>query len=168
MEFIKRNYEKVILSLVLLGLVGALAFMPVVIYYDQQQMEDMKRSVTHPHVVPLPPLDLSPQQAVLDRLKSPYNLDFSSTNKLFNPMQWKKQNDGTLVKITTGHEVGPDAAVVTKITPLYFSISLDSVITNEASVRYVFSIEDQSAAFPGSATNGHVTPRRVKWCLTKR
>ena len=31
MEFIKRNYEKIILSLVLLGLVGVLAFMPFVI-----------------------------------------------------------------------------------------------------------------------------------------
>ena len=35
MEFIKKNYEKIILSLVLLGLVGVLAFMPVVIFYDQ-------------------------------------------------------------------------------------------------------------------------------------
>ena len=153
MEFIKRNYEKIILSLVLLGLVGALAFMPVVIYYDQQKMDEMKSSVTHPHSEPLPPLDLSRQQAVLDRLKAPYDLDLSTTNKLFNPVSWQKQPDGSLLKLTTGREVGPDAAVVTKITPLYFSISLDSVInnqvgTNEPTSRYVFSIEDQSAAAP--------------------
>jgi hypothetical protein len=153
MEFIKRNYEKVILSLVLLGLVGALAFMPVVIYYDQQQMEDMKNKIIPRKAEPLPPLDLSRQQAVLDRLKAAYDLDFSTTNKLFNPVQWKKQNDGTLLKIATGHEVGPDAAVVTKITPLYFSISLDSVntdlaTTNGSGARYVFGIEDQTAAIP--------------------
>jgi hypothetical protein len=153
MEFIKRNYEKVILSLVLLGLVGALAFMPVVIYYDQQQMEDMKSKIIPRKVEPLTPLDLSRQQAVLDRLKAAYDLDFSTTNKLFNPVQWKKQNDGTLLKIATGHEVGPDAAVVTKITPLYFSITLDSVntdlaTTNGLGVRYVFGIEDQTAAIP--------------------
>jgi hypothetical protein len=121
--------------------------MPVVIYYDQQQMEEMKNKVTHPKPVPLPDLDASRQQAVLDRLKSPYELDFSTTNKLFNPVQWQKQKDGTLLKITTGHEI-IDAVVVGKITPLYFSITLDSVITNEPVARYVFSIEDQSAAVP--------------------
>ena len=151
MEFIKRNYEKIILSLVLLGLVGALAFMPVVISYDQQQMQTMKDKIIPRKVEALPPLDLSRQQTVLDRLKAPYNLDLSTTNKLFNPVSWQKQGDGTLLKLATGHEVGPDAAVVTKITPLYFSISLDSVNTtqagtNEPSFRYVFSIEDQSAA----------------------
>ena len=148
MEFIKRNYEKIILSLVLLGLVGALAFMPVVIYYDQQQMTDAKNNVTHPKAVPLPDLDLSRPQAALDRLKSPYDLDLSTTNRLFNPMQWQKDKNGVPIKITTGHEIGPSAAVVTKITPLYFTITLDSVTTNELGARYAFSIEDQSAAIP--------------------
>jgi hypothetical protein len=148
MEFIKRNYEKIILSLVLLGLVGALAFMPVVIFYDQQQMTDAKNNVTHPHVVPLSPLDLSREDTVLDRLKSPYDLDFSTTNKLFNPVQWQKDKNGALIKITTGHETGPGAAVIAKITPLYFLITLDSVMTNELGERYALSIEDQSAAIP--------------------
>ena len=173
MEFIKRNYEKIILSLVLLGLVGALAFMPVVISYDQQKMDEMKSSVTHPHVEALPPLDLSRQQAVLDRLKAPYHLDLSSTNKLFNPVSWEKQADGTLLKLTTGREVGPEAAVVTKITPLYFSISLEAVNTtqagtNEPSYRYVFSIEDQSAAAPAQrrkrshyASKGETVPDKT-------
>ena len=35
MEFIKRNYEKIILSIVLLGLVGVLAVMPGIISADQ-------------------------------------------------------------------------------------------------------------------------------------
>lgn len=145
MEFIKRNYEKIILSLVLLGLVGALAFMPFVIYYDQQQMTDTMNNITHPHAVPLPPLDLSRQDAVLDRLKSPYRLDLSTTNKLFNPVQWQKDRSGAMFR---AENLGPQAAVVTKITPLYFSISLDSVTTNEAGARYVFGIEDQTAAIP--------------------
>jgi hypothetical protein len=148
MEFIKRNYEKIILGLVLLGLVGALAFMPVMIYYDQQKMREISEVVTHPKALPLPDLDLSRQQAVLGRLQSPYDLDFSTTNKLFNPVQWLKNSDGTLKKITTGHEIGPGAAVVTKITPLYYTITLDSVATNAlgAPPRYTFSVEHQAAA----------------------
>jgi hypothetical protein len=157
MEFIKRNYEKIILSLVLLGLVGALAFMPVVIFYDQQQMADSKNKVTHPKPAPLPDLDLFRQQAVMDRLKSPYALDFLTTNKLFNPVQWQKNKDDVLKKITTGNEVGPGAAVVTKITPLYYIISLDSVATNAlgSPPRYTFSVERQAAALPAQRRPQH-------------
>ncbi len=145
MEFIKKNYEKIILSVVLLGLVGVLAMMPLMIITDQQRMKDLPTTIIPRHVEPLAPLDLSRQQAVVDRLKSPYDLDLSTTNKLFNPVQWQKTRDGRIVKAAG---LGPNTAVVTKITPLYYIISLDSVITNEASPRYVFSIEDQSAAVP--------------------
>jgi hypothetical protein len=148
MEFIRKNYEKIILSLVLLGLVGVLAFMPVMIISDQQRMRDLRTTVIPRKVEPLPPLDLSRQETVLSQLKSAYDLDLSTTNKLFNPVQWQKQKDGTLIKNATGHETGPEAAVVTKITPLYYTITLDSVTTNELGARYAFSIEDQSAAIP--------------------
>ena len=143
MQFIKKHYEKIILSIVLLGLVGVLAFMPVMIYSDQQRMRDLRMAVNPQTVNPLPPLDMSRQDTVLTRLQSPYVLDLSTTNKLFNPVTWRRISDGRMVKAMN---LGPNAAVVTKITPLYFIISLDSVITNELSVRYKFSIEDQAAA----------------------
>ena len=152
MEFIKKNYEKIILSLVLLGLVGVLAFMPVLIIYDQQRMRDLRTTYIPSKITPLPPLDLSRQQAVLDRLKSPYGLDFSTTNKLFNPVKWMKTKDGSIAKAAG---LGPNAAVVTNLTPLDFSITLDSVTTNELGARYAFSIEDQSAVFPGQRHARH-------------
>jgi len=154
MEFIKRNYEKIILGLVLLGLVAALAFMPVVIYYDQQQMEDMKNKVIHQKPVPLPDLDLSRQQGVLDRLAAPYRLDFSTTNRLFNPVMWQKDKNGNLVKAAN---LGPNKAVITKITPLYYIISLDSVATNAlgAPPRYTFNVEHQAAALPAQRRSQH-------------
>jgi hypothetical protein len=169
MEFLKRNYEKIILSLVLLGLVGVLAFMPFVIIQDQNRMHDVE-SIVIPKVSEMAPLDLSRQQAVLERLKSPNELDFTTTNKLFNPVKWVKNKDGTIGKAAA---LGPNAAVVTKITPLYFSISLDSVNTtqissNEVSVRYKFSIEDQTAASPGQrspryryASKGETVPDKT-------
>ena len=145
MEFIKRNYEKIILSLVLLGLVGVLVAMWFVITADQQQMADMRDHVTHPKSVPLPDLDLSRQQAVMSRLQSSNNLDLSTTHKVFNPVLWQRTADGTLVR---GSKTGPAAAIITKITPLYYTITLDSVTTNGLEPRYVLSIEDQTAAIP--------------------
>lgn len=145
MEFIKKNYEKIILGAVLLGLVGVLAFMPVMIFYDQQKTKEFSSTISHPKVDPLPPLDLSRQQAVLARLKTPETLDFSTTNKLFNPVLWQKTKNGEVVKAAG---LGPNKAVVTKITPLYFSITLDSVMTNTLGNRYVLVVENQAAAMP--------------------
>ena len=132
----------------LLGLVGVLAFMPVVIFYDQQQMRTMKDKII-PQSRAAAGFGSVPAAGGHGPLEIALQLDFSTTNKLFNPVQWQKQADGTLLKIATGHEVGPGAAVVTKITPLYYTISLDSVNDQRRlGARYVFSIEDQSAAVP--------------------
>jgi len=145
MEFIKRNYEKIILSLVLLGLVALLALMPVVIVYDQQQRKDLETKYIPRKPEALPGLDMSRQDKVLERLKAPLDLDFSITNKLFNPVQWQKGPDGKLVKIVKGTEIGPGAVVVLKITPLYYAITLVMVDTNGLAPRYSVSIEDQTA-----------------------
>jgi len=146
MDFIKKNYEKIVLGVVLLGLVGALGFLPVLIHKDYQEQEDNKNGIIHGKVAPLPALDMSRQDGVIQRLKSPYELDFSTTNKLFNPVEWKKDVSGNLIKITTGNEL-VQAAVITKITPLYLVLALDSVITNELGTppRYAISVERQAA-----------------------
>jgi len=148
MDFIKKHYEKIILSVVLLGVVGALVALPFVIQKDEQEMQDMKDSVTKPHIKPLDPLDLTAQSGLLQRVQAPYVLDFSTSNKLFNPVMWKKTLSGDLLKITTGHEIDAEAAVVTNITPLYLILSLGNIETN-VGVRYEIHI-DREAAPPRS------------------
>ena len=148
MEFVKKHYEKVILSAVLLGVIGFLVFLPFVISHDQDEDKAMAQNVISPSVKPLPPLDLTRQTNALERLVSPAGFDFSTTNKLFNPVEWKKAANGDLIKIKTGNEVGAGAAVVTKITPLYLVISFDSVETNGPTPRYVVGVEHQAAPNP--------------------
>jgi hypothetical protein len=55
-----------------------------------------------------------------------------------------------LIKISTGNEVGPKALRVTKISPLYYILRLDSVepANQFSAARYVVSIERQTAASP--------------------
>ena len=146
MEFIKKNYEKIILSLVLLGLVGVLVLMWFVIMADKQQMRDMENRTINRTPQALSPLDLSQEETALARVKSPPDLDFSTTNKLFNPVLWLRAKDGSLIKVVNGHEIGPGAAVVTKITPLYFSITFDSADTNTSS--YIFVVQNEAASLP--------------------
>jgi hypothetical protein len=143
MDFLKKHYEKIILSLVLLGLVGALVFLPVIISSDQEQQRTMSAGIIQRKPAPLPPLDLTEQDNMLEQLKSPYVLDFSTTNKLFNPMQWQKTVSGPLIKVPGGNAV--NLVAVTKITPLYFILTFDSVETNEFGARYDISFERQAA-----------------------
>jgi hypothetical protein len=148
MDFIKKHYEKILLSAVLLGLVGALVCMLFIIPADKQQLDDMSSQVINGTVKPLPDLDLTNENNALVRLQSLYQLDFDTTNKLFNPVEWQKTPDGKLIKIKNGNEVGVGAAVVTRITPLYLILSLDSVVTNDVGARYGIGVEHQAASNP--------------------
>ena len=147
MDFIKKHYEKIILSVVLLGLVGALLVLPFLIASDHAQTDQLTQTIIGSSATPLPPLDLTRQSNAMARLESPASYDFSTTNKLFNPVEWKKTADGTLIKIKTGNEI-VEAAVVTKITPLYLVVTFDSVETNGAAPRYVIGVERQAAPNP--------------------
>ena len=145
MDFVKKHYEKIILSLVLAGLVGALVFLPVVISTDKQKQEDMKNALINPRPTPIPDLDMSRQDNVIQRLQAGCQYDFNTTNKLFNPLKWVKQPDGQFYPVRPGHEIGADAVKVTKITPLYFIVTLDDVRTNEPNARYTIGTVNQAA-----------------------
>ncbi|HLZ53747.1 MAG TPA: hypothetical protein VKS19_04635 [Verrucomicrobiae bacterium] len=146
MDFLKKHYEKILLGVVLLGLVGAMVFLPFLILHDRTVLDDTRRSIVSHLVRPLPPLDLTAQSNAIQRLQLPYSLNFETTNRLFNPVEWQKAVNNTLIKIESGNEVGPQAARITRITPLYFTLTLSSVESNQFGARYVIEVERQAAA----------------------
>ena len=143
MDFLKKHYEKILLSVVLLGLVLALAFMAFIIPSEQQKVRDITAGIIGGRVVALTNLDLTAQSNIIMRLQSPYRLDFDTPNKLFNPVEWRRAPDGRLIRAAG---TSPQAAVVTRITPLYLALTLESVETNEFGARYVISVERQAAS----------------------
>lgn len=143
MQFLKKNYEKILLGIVLAGMVGMLVFMIFYIAADKQAMEENVNSVINSPVKPLPNLDLTTNLAAITRLQSPYQLDLETSNKVFNPFDWVKTLDNQLVRKSTGS--GPQVVVVTNIMPLYLVLSLDSITTNELGARYVIGVEKQAA-----------------------
>jgi hypothetical protein len=146
MQFIKNHYEKILLGAVLLGLVGVLVAMWFVIEADRQKMENLRNTYFPKAPTPLQDLDLKAQNDAMNRLSAPLTLDWSTTNRLFNPVQWLVDRNGKLIKVNDPNQVGPGAVVVTKIEPLYFIITLESAATNEVGGLYTFTEEDQSAS----------------------
>jgi len=141
MQFLKKNYEKILLGLVLAGLIGVLVFMLFYIASDEQAMNDHANIVLNPSATKLPDLDLTTESNAVLRMQSPYVLDFENSNKVFNPMEWRKAADGTMVPVAT---LGAAYVVVTNIQPLYLILALKSVTTNEFGTRYLVTIERQA------------------------
>jgi hypothetical protein len=153
MQFLKKHYEKVLLSIVLLGLAAAAAALPWQVSHERDRLEEIGRNLTV-KVKPKPfkPLDewLNTNKTTLARLESPLNLQLSGPHNLFNPVQWKKTPDNVLVPIRTGSELGPEALKVKEIQELNLSITFDvaAVVTPTEPIRYEVSIKRETDSNP--------------------
>jgi len=146
MDFLKKHYEKILLGVVLLGLMGVVGYMLVVVSNEQQKLLDMTQAVTHPNVKAISNLDLTMSEQSIKRAATPVMLDFGPPgHRVFNPGAWQKGPDGRPVP---RENIGPRALVVTNITPLYFRLSLDKVEQVESGFKYVIVMENQAAPTP--------------------
>jgi hypothetical protein len=155
MDFLKKHYEKILLGLVLAGLIGALVFMPFYISSDNAAMTELTDGIIKRTPAELTNLDLTAETTVTARLHADYKLDLETVNRGFNPLEWVKAPDGSLV--LAGHN-GPQLVIVTNITPLYLIITLDSVTTNEIGTRYTIGVEKQGEKVPSKR---HKVPRFI-------
>jgi len=144
-DLFKNHYEKIILTLVLVGLAGAVWFLYDEGAKEEQTSANFVTNVGRRKVKGLTPVDLSSYQNMLKVAQNPPALILSGGHNVFNPVKWQKRPDGTLIKIQTGKEVGPDAMTISKITPLYFIISLDRVASPGG---YVIGVTREAADKP--------------------
>ncbi len=142
MDFLKKNYEKVLLGVVLLGLTVAVASLPFVISSTRQTIEAAANKNLNPNVKQLPPLDAAMEEGALKRAQGPFKLDFTTKHNLFNPVLWQKTPDGRLLKIESGNEMGAGALVVTGIHELYLKLTYKAPTAN----GYFVTVEDQAAS----------------------
>ncbi|MCE0497807.1 MAG: hypothetical protein LV481_07675 [Methylacidiphilales bacterium] len=147
MDFLKKHYEKVLLGVVLLGLLGAVISLPIIKNAQDAQLQQILQDYRTPKILPLAPLDLSTQEITLKRAASPVLIDFGPPNKLFNPVLWQRSLDGHLIKADSTN-VGPRAVIVTKITPLYLILSYDSVTVSESGDHYVIGMKKEASPKP--------------------
>jgi len=147
MQFIKKNYEKVLLGLVLVGLVAVAVFLLLMVGSEKQKQEERRTRVINRPVKPLSELDLSAAETLLKRGESAVVLNFSdNTHKIFNPVRWQKTADGRLVRNPPGTSL--DKMEIASITPLYFTMRLESVNVSDSGTRYGFVIEQPASSKP--------------------
>jgi hypothetical protein len=141
MQFLKKHYEKILLGVVLAGMVAVLVFMIFYIASETERLRQKTEGLIKTPAKELPSLDATTNDAAMARVQSPYVLDLETGNKVFNPQEWQKKADGTML-IKPGNIA--QFAVVTNITSLYLVLTLDSVMTNDLGARYVIGVEKQA------------------------
>ncbi|MBC8096370.1 MAG: hypothetical protein H7Y43_11200 [Akkermansiaceae bacterium] len=147
MQFIKKNYEKILLGLVLVGLGAVAVFLLLLVGNEKQAQQDRRTKIINRPVKPLPPQEMGQADTLLKRAEVPLVLNFSdNTHKVFNPVRWQKTADAKLLKNPVGTDV--QKLEIVKTTALYFSISLDTVTTSETGTRFGFVVEQQAASKP--------------------
>jgi hypothetical protein len=168
MEFLKKHYEKLILSLVLLGLAVVAATLPMKVNEEKTKEEDRKNSLIGAQVKAFPPVDLSTNKTVLEKVKTPIHFDIAGKHNLFNPVPWIEKANGELVK-SQGGNIGINALEVGGINPLHMIVSFDEIIptagaggTNEFKYQ-VTVIREGSArdAKQGRAMSKGLTDRNI-------
>ena len=120
MEFLKKHYEKILLSFVLLCLAITAAWFQIKINTEKEKSQEYIIALPKPKEVK--PLDLTTNQAALQRLQNPPSIEISGAHNLFNPVTWKVKPDGTFLKIV---REGVDALTVTNIQPLFMELAYE-------------------------------------------
>jgi len=157
MDFLKKHYEKLLLGIVLLLVAVAVGFLPIKINSEKQKLKDLSTQRRNPKVQPLTNLDMTLPDEALKLMATPKRYDLGPPNKLFNPMPWQQTRDNP-PRLIPGVKVGPVAAVVTNITPLYLRLTLDSVTVSDSGTKYVIGVEKQAA------TNAKDRPKKQAYC----
>ncbi len=120
MEFLKKHYEKILLSFVLVCLAITAAWFQIKINTEKEKSQEYIIALPKPKE--LKPLDLTTNQAALQRLQNPPSIEISGAHNLFNPVTWKVKPDGTFLKIV---REGVDALTVTNIQPLFMELAYE-------------------------------------------
>jgi hypothetical protein len=157
MDFLKQHYEKILLTVVLLILAAAAAWLPVALAQERQELAALTGPAPNPKEYTA--VNLAPYEQAIQTLASPPSLDFTGHN-LFNPVPWKLKSDGTLIKIASGTEEGPGALVIKRIYPLHliisyvrhvspgtYEINIENEVTGQKSRAFV-SIESRPGRVP--------------------
>ncbi len=124
---VKRHWEKALLALALVGLIGAVIYLNEMKSEENAKIDEYEKGVLRPKVKPYPTLDVNMLTSAMRQATNHASLQFSPPHNLFNPVKWQKRTaTGERIKAETGRELGINAVQIAKTTPLATTITLDA------------------------------------------
>jgi hypothetical protein len=140
LTFLKKHYEKVVLSVVLAALAAAAILLLLGVAAERARINATRETSANPGSRPLPVLDLSTNETMISRLNRPGGVQLDGDHNLFNPVTWKKRSDGNLLKIVTGNEVGAGALLITRAAPLMLRVSYEGSAERGSESSHKFKV----------------------------
>jgi hypothetical protein len=149
MQFLKKNYEKIVLGAVVVLALGIVAFLPIMVSQENKKLDDLESTAIPNRPKPLPPLDLNKLDAMVKRSQQGVTLNLSGNepgqHKIFNPVRWQRKADGSIFPNPAGTEI--TKLEITRIAPLYEIYSLANVsVTPGIPTHYGIGIKHEAAA----------------------
>ena len=141
-EFFKNHYEKVLLSVVLLGLVGAAAYLPI-------KVKQSAAAVKPPEPATAPVkkwvlTDLKTNEIIVNNAKETPSLNLSGWHQLVNPATWLLLPNGVQTKVERESDRFAGALKVMRIVPLNLDISFNGVTGPADNLRYQMFVQNQA------------------------
>ena len=141
MQFLKKHYEKLILSLVLLAVALAAFLLTVQVSSVKENLEKAYQSVSQRKGKSIKPVNLTTNQAALDMVSHPMELVLSGPDhNTFNPITFVRGQDGKPVPQTRKNGIGPSGLVLVNQTPLVLEIGFTGVAGSPEAPRYQFTV----------------------------
>jgi hypothetical protein len=126
----RQHYEKLILSVILLGLAGAVWYLNEASKLEEEKIQKFLQEITKRQNKPIKQLDVAEYEEALRRAQTPPVLNFALPHNLFNPVKWQRRPNGELLKVQTGDEVGWPQMAISKVTALKLTISMMKTSTS--------------------------------------
>jgi hypothetical protein len=159
-DLLRQHYEKIILTLALIGLAAAVLLLMKFSEDEKEKINTYVIKVRRAQGGLIKPVDLTNLVRAVEMAKAPPDLDLSGRHNLVNPVKWQRKPDGTIIKNEKGTEGTLDQLQITRITPLMFALAFEGwagsgysiVTTNEAipqlrrGFRQTYALNDTNRA----------------------
>ena len=155
MDFLKKHYEKAILSLVLLALAVVAVLLFVEVGTFKTNLDDQLKNRTGVKKKELHATDLTSNQAVLKRLATAIEVPLGGDHPAFNATRWKKTANGDAAPDNSRANQGPAGISGATTAPLYLSVEFGKAAGTAEAPRYEFIIGrefEKQAAKRGNMT----------------
>src|SRR5688500_17634089 len=93
-DSLRQHYEKIILTLALLGLAAAVLLLLKFSEAEKGKIDQYVNRVRRAQGALVKPVDLTNLVQAVQLAQSPPDLDFGGTHHLFNPVKWQKDSQG--------------------------------------------------------------------------
>jgi hypothetical protein len=156
MQFLKKHYEKIILSVVLLGLAGVAAWLSIQVKFVREDLDAQIGAVTPTNPPVAGTIPAAPYSNRVYRASHPVQVDLAASNKVFSPQTIIKLPDGTVKRQS---DIGAGAVQVRSVVPLYLEVKgLVGVAADRVSYNVIVIREYELKSSDRSPRNYSVTP----------